>query len=106
MRPQASGAVSGGRSPTCQSLIYFWGAYLPCIWLCASKMLVNLFEAERLVVFAVPSLFSLCSPKLGLLISQPLRGWKVSGICCPQSVIAVLAQTGVMDKSTPSGLRD
>ncbi len=32
----SGGAPSRGRSPTCQSLIYFWGAYLPCIWLCAS----------------------------------------------------------------------
>ena len=30
------GAPSRGRTPTCQSLIYFWGTYLPCIWLCAS----------------------------------------------------------------------
>ena len=30
------GAPSRARSPTCQSLIYFWDAYLPCIWLCAS----------------------------------------------------------------------
>ena len=42
----SGGAPHRVRSPTCQSLIYFWGAYLPCIWLCASKMLVNLFEAE------------------------------------------------------------
>jgi len=33
----ASGAApSRGRSPACQSLIYFWGTYLPCICLCAS----------------------------------------------------------------------
>ena len=37
VRASASGeAPSRGRSPTCQSLIYFWGAYLSCIWLCAS----------------------------------------------------------------------
>ena len=70
----SGGAPHRGRSPACQSLIYFWGAYLQCIWLCASKMLVNPFGAERLVVFGVPSLFSLRSPKLGLWIIQPLRG--------------------------------
>ena len=76
--PQCPFAIGGapdrGRSPTCQSLIYLWGAYLPCIWLGASKMLVNPFGAEMLVAFGVPSLFSLRSPKLGLWISQPLRG--------------------------------
>ena len=47
LRASASGETPHQvRLPTCQSLIYFWGAYLPCIWLCASKMLVNLFEAE------------------------------------------------------------
>ena len=50
----SGGAQSRVRSPTCQSLIYFWGAYLQCIWLCASKMLVNPFGAERLVAFGVP----------------------------------------------------
>ena len=50
----SGGSPSRGRSPTCHSLIYFWGAYLPCIWLCASKMLVNPFGAERLVAFGVP----------------------------------------------------
>ena len=36
--------------------------------------------------------------------SQPLRGWEIGGICYPQSVLATLAQTGVMNDSTPSGL--
>ena len=50
-----------------------------------------------------PSLCSLHSPKLGLWRSQPLRADTLSGEI-PQSVLATLAQTGVVENSTPSGL--